>query len=45
VLVTNVDLTAENIYALYRGHAVIETIIERIQQAAYDRFARLQIAA
>jgi hypothetical protein len=31
VLVTNMDLTAEDIYTLYRGHAVIETIIEELK--------------
>lgn len=31
VLLTNMPLTAENIYKLYRGHAVIETIIEELK--------------
>lgn len=31
VLITNKTLTAENIYKLYRGHAVIETVIEEMK--------------
>jgi len=31
VLITNKNLVAENIYKVYRGHAVIETIIEEIK--------------
>lgn len=31
VLITNKKLAAENIYKLYRGHAVVETIIEELK--------------
>lgn len=31
VLITNTNLTAENIYKRYKGHAVIETVIEELK--------------
>lgn len=31
VLITNTELSAENIYKCYRGHAIIETVIEELK--------------
>lgn len=31
VLITNTELSAENVYKRYRGHAIIETIIEELK--------------